>query len=131
MEYLYNSADNHLDALWLPRDLWQKRISKNFSDAAPQVLETDRGTRWSWEGKVHGPAADGMDNARQLEKSFPGLPLPPGALPPADPVIALQHMDLGSVYAGVFFGDTRKWAIDDPDLKREIYRAYNDFCLEN
>src|SRR3546814_916682 len=39
-------------------------------------------------------------------------------------------MDLAATYAAVFFGDTRKWQVEDLNLKREIYRAYNDFCLE-
>ena len=130
MHYAYNSADNHLDSRWLPKDLWQTRVASAFRDAAPKVVETDSGTAWSWEGKVRGNSADGRDNADLLAKYFPGQDLPVGTLPPSTPQIALQHMDMAGIYAGVFFGDTRKWAVQDPALKKEIYRAYNDFCME-
>ena len=130
MHYAFNSADNHLDSRWLPGDLWQKRVAAKFRDAAPKVVETDNGTAWEWEGKVRGNAADGRDNAQLRAQYFPNQDLPAGSLPPADPNIVLRHMDMASTYAGVFFGDTRKWAIEDPALKKEVYRAYNDFCLE-
>ena len=32
-------------------------------------------------------------------------------------------------WAGVFFGNTRKWDVRDAGL-RDIYRAFNDFALE-
>ena len=33
--YKYNSADNHLDQRWVPRDLWQERIAAKFKDDDP------------------------------------------------------------------------------------------------
>ena len=36
MEYKYISADNHLDTVWLPKDLWQKRLPRRFSEIAIQ-----------------------------------------------------------------------------------------------
>lgn len=130
MQYRYNSADNHLDSRWLPKDVWEKRIAAKYRDVAPKVVEVEAGTRWAWEGKVRGNSAAGKDNKKMQEHYFPGQPLEPGALPPSTPKIALAHMDLASTYASVWFGDTRKWEVEDPELKKEIYRAYNDFCLE-
>src|SRR3546814_6249763 len=93
MKYDYNSADNHLDSRWLPKDLWLKRVAKKHREAAPQIVETAEGTRWTWAGKVRGNAADGKDNAALQKQYFPGQDLEPGALPPSDPEIALRHMD--------------------------------------
>jgi predicted TIM-barrel fold metal-dependent hydrolase len=39
-------------------------------------------------------------------------------------------MDLAGIFAAVFFGETRKWKVEDPELRVEMFRAYNDFCLE-
>ncbi len=64
MNYEYISADNHLDKLWIPADLWQQRLPKRLRDACPKVVESDDGTSWEWEGKLRGAAADGADNTR-------------------------------------------------------------------
>ena len=131
MTYKYNSADNHLDPYWLPRDLWQSRVATRFKESAPKVVETERGTYWSWEGKPQLESADGLSNSRH-QKRFrnAGVETPEGSMPPSDPKLLLEHMDRAHIYAALMFGPTRKWKITDPDLLRECYRAYNDFILE-
>src|ERR1043166_2330968 len=128
--YKYISADNHLDIVWLPRNLWQDRVEAKYRERAPNVVETDKGTFWEWEGKaqiVSGAvlataAADGGDNARYLKQFRDrGVDVPDGALPPSNPAIHLQHMDMAGIYANVLFGNTRKWRVDDPDLLRLVY----------
>ena len=134
--YKYNSADNHLDQRWIPRDLWQDRVASRFRDLAPKVVEIDGAECWSWEGKIvrgrDGGTADGPDNATLLEQFFAGAGArtPAGSLPPSDPALLLEHMDLGNVYGYVGFGGTRKWDIDDPELRHEVYRVYNDWVME-
>jgi len=132
MEYTYISADNHLDIAWLPADLWQKRVASRFRDQAPKVVETPNGSAWAWEGDTHGESAAGSSNARLRERTFGfrGVATPEGSLPPSDPELLLEHMDLAKTYAGVFFGNTRKWDVEDTALRKEIYRAFNDFVLE-
>ena len=131
MKYEFISADNHLDSRWLPKNLWLDRVSSKFKDRVPQVVETSKGSAWQWEAGTEGQnAADGSSNRSLQEQFFPGLDLKPGDLPPSDPKILLRHLDLAKIYAGVFYGDTRKWLVSDPELLLEIYRAYNDFVLE-
>lgn len=136
VRYKYNSADNHLDHRWIPRTLWQDRVAPRFRDAAPRVVEKDGRHLWSWEGRVFGGrdggTADGPDNARLLHQFFgaAGAPIPPGSLPPSDPKLLLQHMDLGGIYGYVGFGGTRKWDIADPALRHEVHRVYNDWVME-
>ena len=136
VRYKYNSADNHLDQRWIPRDLWQSRVARRFRDAAPKVVEIDGGSFWSWEGKVirgrDGGSADGPDNAALLAQFYgpAGVEVPPGSLPPADPDLLLRHMDLAGIYACVSFGAVRKWDIDDHDLRMEVHRVYNDWAME-
>ncbi|MGH8237513.1 MAG: amidohydrolase family protein, partial [Steroidobacteraceae bacterium] len=75
--------------------------------------------------------ADGKSNHKHHERfRGMGVETPPGSMPPSDPKLILDHMDRAAIYAAVLFGPTRKWKIDDPELRRECYRAYNDFVME-
>lgn len=136
VQYKYNSADNHLDQRWVPRDLWQERVALKFKDDAPKVVATDEGPRWCWEGKVFGGrdggVADSEDNARILEEFYgpAGVAVPPGSLPPAQPELVVKHMDLAGIYAYVCYSSVRKWGIDDHDLRMEVHRVYNDWQME-
>jgi len=134
--YKYNSADNHLDQRWLPRNLWQDRVAAKFKEDAPKVIEMDGGEYWTWEGRViggrDGGTADGRGNAKFLDQFFgrSGARLPAGSLPPTQPEILLEHMDFGNIYGVVGFGATRKWHIIDLELRHAVYRAYADWIME-
>ena len=41
MDYRYISADNHLDLMWCPPDLWQSRVPSAMKDQAPKVEMID------------------------------------------------------------------------------------------
>lgn len=137
--YTYISADNHLDIVWLPKNLWSDRVEPEYRDRVPQVVETDQGTFWQWEGKaqvatgavITTAAADGQDNAKHTQRfANLGAPLPEGSLGPADPQVQLEHMDRAHTYANVLFGGTRKWRIDDRELRNVVYATYNDWLVE-
>lgn len=131
MDYKYNSADNHLDPNWLPKDLWQSRVAARFKERAPKVVETEAGSYWEWEGKRQLESADGKSNYKHHERFRKmGVETPANSLPPSDPKLFLEHMDKAQIYAAVLFGPTRKWKIEDPELRGECYRAYNDFIVE-
>jgi predicted TIM-barrel fold metal-dependent hydrolase len=129
-ELKYVSADNHLNTHWLPASLWRERLSARMRDRGPRVVETSEGSFWFWEGQRRKMSAAGSSNRRLQTREFGALELPEGALPPAEPALARRHMDQAGIFAAVFFGDTRKWGVEDPDLRVEMFRAYNDFCLE-
>ena len=129
MNYEYISADNHMDKLWIPADLWQERLPKRLRDVGPKVVEAEKGTSWEWEGKLRGAAADGADNSKHIERfRSKGVTIEDGALPPSDPKYLLEHMDLSKIFSSVVFGDVRKWNIADPELLLEVYRAYTIFA---
>jgi predicted TIM-barrel fold metal-dependent hydrolase len=134
--YKYNSADNHLDQRWIPRNLWQDRVATRFKEQAPKVIDVDGAEYWTWEGKVvggrDGGTADGPSNEKLLSQIFgdSGARIPKGSLPPAQPELLLEHMDHSNIYGYVGFGSTRKWDIDDLELRHEVYRVYNDWVME-
>lgn len=134
--YKYNSADNHLDQRWVPRNLWQDRIGTKYLDRAPKIIDYKGSECWTCEGKViagrDGGSADGKANGKLLQQFFgeSGARIPPGCLPPAEPKLLLEHMDYGNIYGYIGFGATRKWDIDDPELRYEVCRIYNDWVME-
>ena len=129
-QYKLISADNHLNTPWLPKDLWQDRLPSRLKEQGPKVVEADSGSYWCWEGTIHKVSAEGSNWHRLVEDEFSTVELPEKALPPSDPSLVREHMDIAGIYAAVFFGDTRKWQVNNKELRLEMYRAYNDFCLE-
>lgn len=130
VRYRYISADNHLGTRWLPKNLWQERLPARLRERGPRVAECDEGSFWTWEGRRRKEAADGRSHAKLCAKAFGALVVPDGRLPPSDPPLAAEHMDRAGIWGAVFFGDTRKWAVEDRELLAAMHRAYNDFCLE-
>ncbi len=134
MEYRYISADNHLDLLWCPPDLWQSRVPASMREQAPKVELIDGTARWVWEGKVWGASASAgtdaetafTENALKTEVGT----LAPGSLPPSTPDIMLSHMDRSHVWAHVIYGFTRKQRFEDPELDKVCNRAFNDFMFD-
>jgi predicted TIM-barrel fold metal-dependent hydrolase len=132
-EYRYVSADQHLDLLWTPPDMWQRLVPERFRDRAPKVVDTDDGPRWTWEGKIWGASARGVDSAgefsetalRAVEGSIDGH-----RLPPSDPEIMIEHMDLAHIWAATIYGPTRKMLFDDLELNLVCNDAWNRFMIE-
>jgi predicted TIM-barrel fold metal-dependent hydrolase len=138
VQYTNNSADSHLAPLWYPKDLWQSRLPAKLREIGPKVAETEKGTRWVWEGEIHGEAADGEDWAKHAKSHFrasrePDAPVfeieQEGKLA-WDPSIMLKHMDLDGTYAAVYYGNTRKETFKDPELEKAYYHAFNDWAME-
>jgi len=131
VEYNCISADNHLDLMWMPRDTWQQGLPAKLREAGPKVVETEQGTFWEFEGRLHSPAADGADNARLLGLlRDQGFDAPAGSLPPSDPELLLGLMDQQGMLAAITFGGLSWKSARDPELLRAIYAVYNDFAFE-
>jgi len=131
--YRFNSADTHLDLKWMPADLWQKRLPTKFREKGPRVVSEGGSSHWVWEGKKQGESAVGTVESENFSESVfskGGVSLAPGALPPSDPKIIIEHMDAAQTWAATIFGPTRKPRFEDPELGLACNRAYNDFLLE-
>jgi len=126
------SADDHVDLRWLPKDLWTKRLPSKLKKRAPRVVDTDGGPYWVCDGKQMGPwgaytAAQGSGNKWALEVA--GV-MEEGVLRPTTPELRLADMDRDGVDATVMYGPTDPFAIEEPELRRECYRAYDDWLIE-
>ncbi|HWH80582.1 MAG TPA: amidohydrolase family protein [Candidatus Binatus sp.] len=126
------SADDHIDLRWLPKDLWTARLPASLRERGPRVVENDDGAFWSWEGKTFSPhgyytAAQGSGAMWAIER---GGVMQPGELRPTTVALRLADMDRDGAEASVMYGPTDPMAIDDSQLRRVCYEAYNDWLGE-
>jgi uncharacterized protein len=126
------SADDHIDLRWLPRDTFTDRLPSNLKDRGPRVEDTDGGPYWMCDGKRMGPwgaytAAQGSGAKWAIESA--GV-MQEGVLRPTIPDLRLADMDRDGILASIMYGPTDPFVIDDPELRRECYRAYDDFIFD-
>jgi predicted TIM-barrel fold metal-dependent hydrolase len=132
MEYRFISADDHIDLRWLPKDLWMERLPTKLRERGPQVVDTEKGAYWTWEGQTWSPhgyytAAQGSGAMWAIER---GGVMREGELRPTTADLRLTDMDRDGVDASVMYGPTDPLAIADPELRRCCYEAYNDWLIE-
>jgi len=132
MEYRFISADDHIDLRWLPKDLWTERLPARLRERGPRVVENEKGSYWSWEGRMFSPhgyytAAQGSGAMWALER---GGVMREGELRPTTADLRLSDMDRDGVDASIMYGPTDPMAITDPELRRRCYEAYNDWLNE-
>jgi predicted TIM-barrel fold metal-dependent hydrolase len=132
MDYRVISADDHIDLRWMPQDLWTTRLPQALRERGPRVVETEGIPNWVCDGVTWGPwgaytAAQGSGAKWALEV---GGVLREGELRPTTPELRLADMDRDGVDATVMYGPTDPFVIEDLNLRREVYRAYNDWLLE-
>jgi predicted TIM-barrel fold metal-dependent hydrolase len=134
MDYRIVSADDHIDMQWLPRDLWQTRVPAAWRERAPRVVDTPEGPAWvcgedrwdSWGGRT---GAAGAMGGRRLALERGGV-LEPGVLRPTTTALRLADMDRDGVDATVMYGPIVPLLVENPELRRVCYRAYNDWLAE-
>lgn len=132
LPYRFISADDHIDLRWLPKDLWTARLPANLGERGPRVVENDQGSFWTWEGKTFSPhgyytAAQGSGAMWAIER---GGVMRQGELRPTTAELRLEDMDRDGADVSVMYGPTDPMAIEDPELRRACYEAYNDWLGE-
>lgn len=134
MNYRVVSADDHIDLTWLPKDLWQRRVPREYRDRAPKVVDAGEGPQWvcgdeRWDlwGGRRGTAGAQGGRRTALER---GGVLEPGVLRPTTTALRLADMDRDGIDATVMYGPIVPLLIENPDLRRVCYRAYNDWLAE-
>ena len=116
------SADDHMDIYVLPKDLWESRLPAKYRDAGPRVVETDDGPYWQSEGRTFSPygrKSKGFISANDF------------GFRPSQPEERLKDMDQDGVYSHVIYSPTTTaLQFQDPELKIECLKAYNDWAAE-
>jgi uncharacterized protein len=132
MDYRVISADDHIDLRFMPADLWTSRLPADLRERGPRVVDGDKGPNWVCDGLTWGPwgaytAAQGSGAMWAIEA---GGSLREGELRPTTAELRLADLDRDGVDATIMYGPTDPFIVEDVDLRREVYRAYNDWLLE-
>ncbi len=135
MDYDLISVDDHIDLPYLPADLWSRRLPASLRDRGPRVVEEEHGYAWVCDGVRWGGWAGGPVKGPRPPRDFQtalergGVDVP-GVLRPTIPELRLADMTRDGIEASFMFGPIQAFACDDPELRRAIHRAYNDWLVE-
>src|SRR3981081_1679164 len=127
MDYKVISADDHLDLRFFPADLWTARAPSKLKDRVPHMEDVEGVPYWVCDGKRWGRWGQfKADGPRQWALERGGV-MNEGKLRPTTPALRLQDMDRDGVDATVMYGPTDPFYTDDPEVRYELYRGYNDW----
>jgi uncharacterized protein len=139
MDYRVISADDHIDLVWLPKDVWQKRVPAAVRDRVPRVEDFADGPEWvcgserlgGW-GLRRGAASGGVIGNAGRRSAFEkaGVVLEPGIARPTTPELRLADMDRDGVDASVMYGPIVPILIHDTSIGNACTRAYNEWLVE-
>src|SRR5207247_146025 len=106
MNYRIISADDHIDLQWLPKDLWQKRVSASWRGRAPKVVETPEGPFWfcgddRWDPWGGRRGAAGAQGGRRTALERGGV-LEPGVLRPTTAADEVRYLEQIGLRTGMF-----------------------------
>ena len=115
------SADDHMDLMALPPDLWSERLPRRLETRAPHVVEREGERIWVVEGRVVGPS--GRKPTHLLQSVDHGFR-------PGRPQSRLEDLERDGVYAQVIYGPVGGLPIRDSELRAACLAAYNDWAAE-
>ena len=123
------SCDDHLDLPNVPRDVWTSRLPRKLREAGPHVAERDGQALWLAGERTLGisgrldPRATALSRVPDLEDD---------GFRPSNPKLRLEDMDRDGIHASIVYGAgaLTGWPIDDPELRRLVLCAWNDWAAE-
>jgi predicted TIM-barrel fold metal-dependent hydrolase len=126
-------VDTHITE---PGDVWTARISKKWGDLVPHIRNVNGADLWFVGDQ--GVGMPGAYSAAGHTGSFPDVRKRYAEIPAAmfDAKARLAQMDAEKLWANVLypnvggFGAGGFLRIENPELRLECVRAYNDFLLE-
>jgi predicted TIM-barrel fold metal-dependent hydrolase len=119
-----------------PPDLWTARMSKKWGDLVPHIVRVDGKDVW-YTGDVRIGTAIGGQAQAGWKGPYPDAPYLYEEAPPGSWQVEarLEWMDANGVYSQVLYPNmiafhTARLLTLDPQLRLEIFQAYNDFLSE-
>ncbi len=128
-DHLIYSCDDHLDIGNVPPTLWSDRLPEKYQEAGPRVVARDGMKLWTVNGKPMGMSGK-MDGRITALSRVPDLE--DDGFRPSNPKQRLEDMDRDDIHASLVYGPgaLTGFPIDDPELGRLVYRAWNDWSAE-
>jgi predicted TIM-barrel fold metal-dependent hydrolase len=132
IDYPIIDADAHVNE---PPDTWQARVPAHLRERAPQVVRTDTGDVWSFDGGKRtwplGLTACAGDSYPRYAATTYYDRIRSGSF---DPKARLGDMDIDGVHAAVLFPSVAltgaKTYADDREMQTACVRAYNEWLAE-
>ena len=122
------SCDDHIDLWALPPDLWTARLPAARRDDGPRVVDRDGLPTWVVDDRVLGVSGQPTSGANSaLARAGLGSEWQR----PATPELRLADMERDGLHSSVIYGPSvLGLPIDDPDLKADCWRVWNDWAAE-
>ncbi|MCH2173016.1 amidohydrolase [Myxococcota bacterium] len=123
------SCDDHLDLPNVPRDLWTNRLPSRMHELGPHVVERDGKHVWMAGGKMLGVSGK-MEAHLTAISRLPGIE--DDGFRASNPELRLQDMEHDGIHASIVYGAgaLSGFPIHDPEVHREVLRAWNDWAAE-
>jgi predicted TIM-barrel fold metal-dependent hydrolase len=126
------SCDDHLDMPAVPRDLWESRLPGALARRGPRVEERRGTPLWICEERVL--ARSGSSGNTEILKKLSAIVragIEDDGFRSGNPKLRLEDMDRDDVWGSVIYGPLAiGLPVEDPDLQRACYAAWNDWAVE-
>ena len=126
------SCDDHLDLRAVPPDLWQSRLPQALRERGPKVVSRNGDSVWICDGRVLGGSGRPADS--RIAKSLSAIGragIEDDGYRASNPKLRLEDMERDGLSASVIYGPLALgFPIDDADLQRVCYAAWNNWAVE-
>jgi predicted TIM-barrel fold metal-dependent hydrolase len=128
------SVDDHAIE---PPNVWLDRLPSKYKDRAPQMVDTEAGLVWDYDG-VRVPTSGLSVTAGKSKEEFSPDPVTFDQMRPGvyDPIARVADMDRAGILASLCFPSFPRfcgqvfWEAQDKELALLCVKAYNDWMIE-
>jgi hypothetical protein len=133
LDWLISVDDHGIE----PLNVWLDRLPAKYRDRAPQMVETDAGLAWDYDG-VRVPTSGLSVTAGKRKEEFSPDPVTFDEMRPGvcDPVAWVVDMDRGGILAFPCFPSFPRfcgqvfWEAKDKELALLCVKVYNDWMID-
>ncbi|HTL85781.1 MAG TPA: amidohydrolase family protein [Acidimicrobiia bacterium] len=130
MNALY-SCDDHLDLYAVHPDVWESRLTRAHATRGPHVETRDGRPMWICEDRVLGRSGAGHSKVAKSLNAIGRAGIDDDGFRAGTPKLRLEDMDRDHLQVSVVYGPlSLGFPIDDPELQRACYAAWNDWAAE-
>jgi predicted TIM-barrel fold metal-dependent hydrolase len=127
------SCDDHLDLSAVPPDVWESRLPSAAAGRGPHVETRDGTSVWVCEDRVIGRSGISAKTADAVKKlsAIGRAGIEDDGFRAGTPKLRLEDMDRDGLWVSVIYGPAALGLpIQDPELQRLSFAAWNDWALE-